>query len=72
MASDNRVTRPEVERVIKAAYDSAKVTATEKADLQRMLAQKGNAFTPAARTALESFINRLNPDGTHPDMVGQA
>jgi predicted DNA-binding protein (MmcQ/YjbR family) len=72
VASDARVTRPEVEQIIRTAYDSARVTSTEKADLQRMLSEKGNPFTPAARAALENFLAGLNADGTHPDLVGNA
>jgi Holliday junction resolvase RusA-like endonuclease len=68
ISKDNRITRPDVEKLIKAAYDSARVTSTEKADLQRILAEKSDQFTAPAKAALENFLNTLRPDGTHPAM----
>jgi hypothetical protein len=68
VAKDGKITRPEVTKLINSAYDSARVTPTEKADLKRMLAVEGDLFTAPARAALENFIGTLRPDGTHPQM----
>ncbi len=65
ISKDNRITRPEAEKLLKSVQDSARPTATERADLVRILAEKGDQFTAPAKKALEDFIKTLSPTGFH-------
>ncbi|MBN2358036.1 MAG: hypothetical protein JXR83_01195 [Deltaproteobacteria bacterium] len=64
--ADNKITRPEVDQIIKKAKDWFFVTAGEKEELKQLLAEHGDKFEPEARTKLAKFLKIALPEPTPP------
>ena len=62
--ADNKITKPEVDKLIKTAKDWFSVTAGEKEELKKLLTEHGDKFEPEAKKKLAKFLNVAIPDPT--------